>query len=235
MDLIMLQTIVRRQRFYAYAQSTSNTRLGSILQTLVPHVTAMPATDTPPTAKEIEKLYATRGDLIPPEIYNALLMYINANTMEPFHHCANLPHTTPRVLPQIAIKHKWFIHLTQLFGPCSLNPGNSCISFRTSSGMVGSGEIIGIWSYFLDGIMCDFLAVLPHSRLSNEDSGRNPYNLFPGFQCTVVYAQSINQIIIIEPTHLISHLAQLVRPPGTFGISRSIIILNHSLNRNHVS
>ena len=234
----MLRTIVRQQWFHAYAQSTSNTRLGSILQTLVPHVTAMPATDTPPTAKEIEKLYATRGDLIPPEIYNALLMYINANTMEPFHHCANLPHTTPRVLPQIAIKHKRFIHLTiltWLFGPRSLNPGNSCISFRTSSGTVGSGEIISICSYFLDSIMRDFLAVLPHSRLSNEDSGRNPYDLFPGFQCTVVYAQSINQIIIIEPTHLISHLAQLVWPPGTFGISRSIIILNHSLNRNHVS
>ena len=31
---------------------------------------------------------------------------------------------------------------------------------------------------------------LPTSNVTNEDSGRNPYDLFPGFQCTVVYAQS---------------------------------------------
>jgi hypothetical protein len=154
--------------------------------------------------------------------------------MQPFHHCANLPHTTSRVLPQIAIKCKQFTHLTRLFGPVTLNPGNSCISFRTSSETVGSGEIIGIWSYFFDGTMREFLAVLPHSPLSNEDSARNPYFSFPGFQCSVVYNQLLNQIVIIEPIHLIGHLAQLVRPPGTFGMSRSILILNHSLNCNRI-
>jgi hypothetical protein len=237
MDLTMLRTIVRRQRFHAYVQSTGqhgNTRLSSILQTLVPNVAAIPAIGihTTPTPEEVERLYETHGDLVPPEIYNALLAYINSSIMEPFHHCANLPHTNSRVLPQIAIKHKRFTHLTRLFGPRSLNPGNSCISFWTSSGTVGSGEIIGIWSHFLDGIMHEFLAVSPHSPLSNEDLARNPYKLFPGFQCTVVYHQSSDQIIIIEPTHLIGHLAQLVRPPGTFGMSRSILILNHSLNRH---
>lgn len=235
MDLTMLRTIVRRQRFHAYCQSTGqpgNTRLSSILQTLIPPVVATP-THTQPIPDEIERLYKTCGDLVPPEIYNALLTYINANTMEPFHHCADLPHTNSRVLPQIAIKHKWFTHRTRLFGSHSLNPGNSCISFGTSSG-TGSGDIIGIWSHFLDGTMRDFLAISPHSPLSDEDSARNPYKLFTGFQCTVVYKQPINQVVIIEPIHLISHLAQLVRPPGTFGMSRSILILNHSLNRNHV-
>ena len=232
MDLTMLRTIVRRQRFHAYCQSVSqhgDTRLSSILQSLVPHVAAIPTCI--PTPDKIEMLYKSHGDLVPPEIYNALLAYINTNSMEQFRHCANLPHTG-RVLPQIAIKHKWFTHRTRLFGSRSLNPGNSCISFWTSSGL-GSGEIVGIWSHFLDGVMRDFLAVSPHSPLSDEDSARNPYNSFPGFQCTVVYQQSINQtmIIIIEPTHLIGHLTQLIRPPGTFGMSRSICILNHS----HVS
>jgi len=239
MDLTMLRTIIRRQRFHAYVQNASehgNTRLSSILQTLVPHV-AIPAIGvrTPPTPEEVERLYETEGDLVPPDIYNALLVYINATTMDPFHHCADFPHTNPRVLPQIAIKRKRFTHLTRLFGPHSLNPGNSCISFRTLSGMVKSGEIIGIWSHFLDGIIRDFLAVSPHLPLSDEDSAHNPYNLFPGFQCTVVYSHSTNQIVIIEPIHIISHLAKLVRPPGTFGMSRSILILNHSLNCNRVS
>jgi hypothetical protein len=229
----MLRTIVRRQRFHAYCQSASQhgeTRLSSILRTLVPHVAAIPARTPIPASEEIERLYETHGDLVPPEIYNALLAYINLTVTEQFHHCADLPHTSPRVLPQIAIKHKGFTHRTRLFGSHSLNPGNSCISFWTSSG-VGSGEIVGIWSHFLDGIMHDFFAVSPHSSLSDEDSAHNPYNLFPGFQCTVVYQQLTNQIIIIEPTHLIGHLAQLVRPPGTFGMSKSICILNHS----HVS
>ena len=196
-----------------------------------PHVTAIPACSTIPASDKIEKLYETHGDLIPPEIYNALLAYINLTVTEQFHHCAALPHTSPRVLPQIAIKHKGFTHRTRLFGFRSLNPGNSCISFWTSSG-VGSGEIIGIWSHFFDGSMHDFFAVSPHSPLSGEDSAHNLYNLFPGFQCTVVYQQLTDQIIIIEPTHhLVGHLAQLVQPPGTFGMSKSICILNHS----HVS
>jgi hypothetical protein len=238
MDLTMLRTIVRRQRFHAYCQSAEqhgNTRLSSILRTLVPHVPVTPA-NAPPIPEEIERLYETHSDVVPPDIYNALLAYINENTMEPFHHCADLPHTNLRVLPQIAIKHKWITHLTRLFGPNSLNPGNSCVSFWTSSGVdrvVRSGEIIGIWSHLLDGIMREFLAVSPHLPLSEEDSARNPYNSFPGFRCTVVYKQLTNQIVIIEPIHLISHLAQLVRPPGTFGMSSSILILNHSLNCNH--
>jgi hypothetical protein len=115
----------------------------------------------------------------------------------------------------------------RLFGSHSLNPGNSCISFWTSSG----GQIIGIWSHFFDGIMHDFFVVSPHPPLSDEDSAHNPYNLFPGFQCTVVYQQLTNRVIIIEPIHLIGHLGQLVRPPRTFGMSKSICILNHS----HVS
>jgi len=84
-----------------------------------------------------------------------------------------------------------------------------------------------------DGVMCDFLVVSPHSPLLDEDSARNPYNFFPGFRCTVVYCQSTDKIIIIKLMHLIGHLAQLVpsQPPGTFGMSRSIHILNHS----HVS
>src|SRR5260370_31947878 len=181
MDLTMLRTIVRRQRFHTYVQSMSqhgNTKLSSILQTLVPNVAVVPI-HTPPTPEEVERLYETHGDLVPPEIYNALLAYINSSMMEPFHHCANLPHINSRVLPQIAIKHKQFTHLTRLFGPRSLSPGNSCIRFCTSSGTVGSGEIIGIWSHFLDGIMREFLAVSPHSPLSNEDLAHNPYNLFP--------------------------------------------------------
>ena len=231
MDLTMLRTIVRRQRFHAYCQSASqhgDTRLSPILQTLVPRVAPMLVPI--PTGEEIERLYEKHGDLVPPEIYNALLAYINSTVTEHFQHCANLPHASPRVLSQIAIKHKGFTHRTRLFCPHSLNPGNSCISFLTSSG-VGSGRIIGIWSHYFDGIMHDFFAVSPHSPLSDEDSAHNPYNLFPGFQCTVVYQQLTNQVIIIEPIHLIGHLAQLVRPPGTFGMSKSICILNHS----HVS
>lgn len=227
----MLRTIVRRQRFHAYCHNVSqhgDARLNSILQTLVPpHVAAIPARTLTP--EEIETLYKTHGDLVPPEIYDALLTYINANTTEQFRHCANLPHTS-RVLSQIAIKHKSFTHHTRLFGPRSLNPSNSCISFLNSSG-VQSGEIISIWSHLIDGVLRDFLVVSPYSPLSDDDLARNPYNSFPGFQCTVVYWQPTNQIIIIEPTHLIGHLAQLIRPPGTFGISRSIRILNHS----HVS
>jgi hypothetical protein len=78
--------------------------------------------------------------------------------------------------------------------------------------------------------MREFLAVSPHSPLSNEDSARNPYNLFPWISVHSGIQAINNQIVIIEPTHLIGHLAQLVRPPGTFGMSRSILILNHSLN-----
>jgi hypothetical protein len=116
------------QRFHAYVQNTGqhgNNRLSSILQPLVLYVAgAIPAIGihTPPTPspEEVEQLFETHGDLVSPKIYNALLVYINSSMMEPVHHCANLPHTNPRILPQIAIKHKWFTHITQLFGPCSL-------------------------------------------------------------------------------------------------------------------
>src|SRR5258708_11684271 len=99
MNLIMLRTILRQQRFHAYCQSASqcgNTRLSSILQTLVPHVTAIPACSSITASGEIEKLYETHSNLIPPEIYNALLAYINLTVTEQFHHCAALPHTSPR-------------------------------------------------------------------------------------------------------------------------------------------
>src|SRR6266545_3842104 len=97
MDLTILRTVVRRQCFHAYCQSANqhgNTRLSSILQTLVPHVTAMLAHTPIPADEEIERLYETHGDLGPPEIYNALLAYINLILTKQFqfHHCANLPH-----------------------------------------------------------------------------------------------------------------------------------------------
>src|SRR6266511_3225395 len=99
MDLTMLRTIVRQQRFHAYCQSASqhgDTRLSSILQTLVPRVAPAMLVRMPiPTSKEIERLYKKHGDLVPPEIYNALLVYLNSTVMEQFHHCAYLPHTSP--------------------------------------------------------------------------------------------------------------------------------------------
>src|SRR5258708_2069802 len=84
MDLTMLRTIVRRQR--AYCQSASqhgDTRLSSILRTLVPCVaSAMPVCMPIPTSEEIERLYEKHGDLVPPEIYDALLAYINSTATE---------------------------------------------------------------------------------------------------------------------------------------------------------
>jgi hypothetical protein len=109
-------------------EPTWQTRLSSILQTLVPHVAAIPARHTHPTPEEIERLYETHGDLVPPEIYNALLTYINSNTTE---HFITVPtYLTPVVpSPKSQSSTSRFTHLTRLFGPRSLNPGNSCISF----------------------------------------------------------------------------------------------------------
>ncbi|KAJ7588739.1 hypothetical protein C8J56DRAFT_752454, partial [Mycena floridula] len=128
-----------------------------------------------------------------------------------------------------------FEHKTRLFSTFDKHHGNSSISFHhPSTRQKDTGFINSIWSLALQGEIHTFVIVQPHAALSAADDALTPYSSHTGLACIARYSKLRNPLVevIIEPRHIISHLAYYQRPKGTFGINQEIRIFVDSLHRN---
>jgi hypothetical protein len=117
-----------------------------------------------------------------------------------------------------------------------MHPGNATISFIDHEGFQAFGIIKAIWQIKLttDRDVRLFLEITPFRSLSTQDQAHNPYLLWPGFQCTIVYSNLPANNVIIEPSAIITHIAYYRRPPGTFGIAEATTVVTESLSRNRI-
>jgi hypothetical protein len=174
--------------------------------------------------------------IVPPDVYGAILSYLNFQTLFPFRHAQALPHPdNARVLPRTAISVRHFKHKGRDYSTVDMHPGNSSVHFLAQGRAItaDSGHIEVIWRYKIDRILCTFVMVSAHQNLSPQDETRDPYVSYTGFLAKLVYARQTNNLslVILEQDQIVSHAAYYTRPAGTFGIRHSTSVLINSLHR----
>lgn len=179
------------------------------------------------------------GIILAPPIFDLIFGYWNRTHsptyMRPAELTYDLIDAAVNIFPSRAVQATEFEHKTRLFSTFDKHHGSSSISFRDpSNGRKDTGFIRSIWTVALQGEIHTFVMVQPHTVVSAEDLGKTPYSSHPGFKCMVAYSQprQPRNIVVVEPRHIISHLAYNPRPKGTFGIKQEITIFVDSLHRN---
>lgn len=175
---------------------------------------------------------------VPDNIYEEILAYINKESTPSFRHCKSMPHPkNARVLSRFALRVNQFSHKERQYSTFELHPGNSTVRFEPGSTSGNTGHIESIWRYDLDGNgdLSTFIVISNHQSLSIEDATLNPFRARPGFLVKVVYARNPNDhqvLTIVQSDNIVSHLAYIDRPSGTFGIEGNMTVLIDSLHRN---
>ncbi|KAJ7145490.1 hypothetical protein C8R46DRAFT_1045505 [Mycena filopes] len=156
--------------------------------------------------------------------------YIRARSNLQIHHLG----TGVNVFPTRAVELTHFTHKTRLFSTFKKHHGNSSISFRhPATGRKDMGFIQSIFSQVLQGQKWIFVVVQPHTDLTATDAAKTPYHTHPQFACAVRYSEPRypRPQLIVEPRHIVSHVAYYQRPMGAFGIEEDITIFVDSLHR----
>ncbi|KAK7041210.1 hypothetical protein R3P38DRAFT_3453467 [Favolaschia claudopus] len=158
--------------------------------------------------------------LLDASTYNLLLNHWNWAYSPPYIHKSQqtyeLLDAGVQVYPTRAVRLSHFEHKTRLFSTFTNHHGNSSISFRhPATGYKDFGFIRDVWSQSLQGQRKIFVIVEPHVGLVPVDFGKTPYGTRPRFQC----------FLVIEMSHIISHVPYLPRPAGTFGIDQAVTVL----------
>ncbi|KAJ7271760.1 hypothetical protein C8J57DRAFT_1179741 [Mycena rebaudengoi] len=246
LDLTMLRQMCRRGRLLATIKdSTQETDSDSPIVAAM-RILSPQAPVTTDSSSRIEQLspadetaFNGSGALLDASIYDRILDYWN-HTYSPSYIRATdftfeLLERGVKVLPTRGVPLAHFTHKIRLFSPFKKHHGNSSISFRhPSTGRKELGFIRSIWTQVLQGQKRTFVFVQPHTDMKPADAAKTPYLTHPRFECTVKYTEpwQPQPELIIEPRHIISHVAYLPLPKGTFGIQQAITIFVDSLHRN---
>jgi hypothetical protein len=166
------------------------------------------------------------------EHYNALLIYLQG-TGQQYRAFHALPHPpNALILPQHA-KLPLQVHLHDRTFSCQKShEGNSAIQFYSPYTQEHStGFIYVIWQVLLEAVMHTFIVVRLHRPLTALEEGQAPFLYYPGFMTRIVDALPSDNFLIIEPTHIVTHLTTFRRPAGTYGIPKETLIICWALNR----
>ncbi|KAJ6535734.1 hypothetical protein B0H19DRAFT_963643 [Mycena capillaripes] len=228
LDLTMLRQICRRGRLLAsISDSAKKTDSNANLQSLQQF---SPAEET---------AFNGSGVVLDAPIYELILGYWNHTYSPPYIRAAELTYDLldagVNVFPNREVQLTNFMHKTRLFSTFKKNHGNSSISFcHPLTGQKDMGFIRLIWTQVLQGQHRTFVVVQPHTDLSSTDAAKTPYPTHPRFECTGRYSEPLcpQPQLIVEPRHIISHVAYYQRPKGTYGIKQAITIFVDLLHRN---
>lgn len=92
------------------------------------------------------------------------------------------------------------------------------------------GRIEDIWRLPLDGHVRTFLLVRKFRDLDLHEVQMTPYHLKPELLTRVYDTRPSENVLLIEPRHVITHLTTWTRP-RFLTINHSVIIVNWALNR----
>ncbi|KAL1657506.1 hypothetical protein GGF50DRAFT_12706, partial [Schizophyllum commune] len=207
LDLTMMRQMCRRGRLEAQIQDEPEAgelrQLSAILlrdEEVASTGTAL-ASSTSPTSALID---------LPDDAYNALLHYLQ-QTGRPYRRWNDLPHPPnalilARTVNQLAnIQHK--DHTLSTF---PTHEGGSAIEYYNPlSHTRATGSIQQIWNTTLHVTheqSYNFLIVQPHQPLTAQEEGQAPFSRFPGLRSRILNGVSAQNFVIIEPTHVVTHL-----------------------------
>lgn len=228
MDLTMLRQMSRRARVDALLHDHKDTQeLANILEPVLSS-TEIPVSLKPTDTAEFLKKATPLLDVD----YNSLLQYLNA-TGRPYRHFNNFPHPPQSLILPFRAQRPYQIHQGESTFSCQTShKGNSSIQFYNPHTQThDTGAIETIWQLPLEALLQTFIVVRQHQPLPTHEEQKAPFIHYPGFQSRAVDAALSNKLVIIEPTHIITHLTVLPRPIDTYGIDRNFLVICWALNR----
>lgn len=228
MDLTMLRQMSRRAHIDALLHDEDG--LKDLADILGP-VNFSDATPVPLRPTEASKILETAPKLEDAE-YNALLQFLSL-TGRPQRAFYNFPHPPDANILAPQAQRPMQVHSGEHTFSCEgSHKGNSAIKFYNRFTQThDTGFIQTIWKLPLEGSMHTFMAVCPHKPLSPLEEGQAPFIQHPSFMTRIVDALPSNELVIIEPTQIITHLTTYQRPVGTYGIDRETLVVCWALNR----
>ena len=190
----------------------------------------------PPVSKELTSadaaFFLSKVPKLRPNEYNLILRYLHS-TGHPYWAYLDLPHPEyALILPPNAKRLVEFHNNGHTYSCNSSHIGNSAIQFydRSTEACL-TGAIDTILEIPLEGFLRKFILVYPHLDLNSSDASCTPYPRYPRLMTKAVRAVLSQDIIVIEPQHIITHLTTYRRPAGTYGIQQEILVICWAMNR----
>lgn len=163
----------------------------------------------------------------------ALIQEYFQSTGCPYQCYLDLPHPEFALILSPNAKHLTEFHDNGRTYSCnSSHISNSTIQFYDKSTQARlTGVIETILEIPLEGFLCKFILVHPHLELDNLDAMCTPYPQYPRMMTNAVKTVLSDNIVVIEPQHIITHLTTYKRPAGTYGIQQEILVICWAMNR----
>ncbi len=169
-----------------------------------------------------------------PNEYTQVKDYLNFTGL-PYRAYTNLPHPEHAlVLPPTAARPLGISHggYGREYSCSSSHPGNSHIEFNhPQTHTRGTGSIQLILETPLEGFIRPFLFVQPHKALEIQEERRTPFYQRPWLKSRTVDIILDDNVFVMEPQHIITHLTTLERPAGTYGIKQKFQVVCWGLDR----
>lgn len=166
--------------------------------------------------------------------YELLLAHLQS-TDTPYYSCLDMYAPDDALILPLRARYLTEITIENRTYSCRRSHyGNSSIQFDSVEEETTyryAGFIEAIWETVIGGCLRTFIAVRLHRDLDEEDKQRTPFPQFPRLFTWAVEANQSDNVMIIEPTELVSHVAVYKRPAGTFGIDKPTLVLCGSLDR----
>lgn len=233
MDYTMLRQMARRSRLLAllHDNESGDPDLQSFMSILEPRDSTKP-----PTSQEVNSfdmgIFLAQNPKLDDNEYLLIQQYLHT-TGRPYRNYLHLPHPeNALILPPNAKHLREFHENGRTFSCHSSHKGNSAIQFQDhgSQGHL-NGMIESILEIPLEGFLCKFILVRTFQALNAFEMAETPYPHFPNFMTEAVHPDLSDNIIVIEPKDIITHLTTFKRPAGTYDITAEILIICWALNR----
>jgi len=227
----MLRQISRRGRLEALLQDKQDEASQNLAPILAPE--NLSGGGPPGVLKPSETAkFFTKALMLPDADYDALVNYLQF-TGRPYRHWKNLPYPpNPRILPTRAEFPPQVSQNGHTYSCERSHRGNSAIYFYNPlTQQYRTGFIQSIWRLPLEGSISTFIVVQPHRSLPPQEETKAPFLQYSGFRAQIFDQQPSNELVIIEPTHIITHLTTFKRPAGTYGINGHTLVVCWALDR----
>jgi hypothetical protein len=238
MELTMLCQSARRGRLDALlGNDTFRANVPELAEILQPstHPTSWPTHNL--NGSEVAAAHASAKPL-DQRHYDLLLQYLRAIGRDYNSVYTGGPYALGTLLlPPTSQQPRQVVFEDQTYSRNNSHVGNSHIQFYipTHGGAIDTGYIEEIWELPLEGLWQTFFFVCQHHPLSPAQQKKTPYAVEPcsRLQSKAVSCELSNTVYILEPQHIICHLATYTIPVGTYGLKREIMVINWLLNRKH--
>ncbi|KAF8070252.1 hypothetical protein FPV67DRAFT_1668127 [Lyophyllum atratum] len=190
---------------------------------------------------EIAKAHACATEL-DKDHYEWLLQYLNSIGKD-YHSAYNQagPHMLGTlILPPAARQSHQFKFDGRTYSLNNSHEGNSHIQFYipgAADDAVETGTIEAIWELPLEGVWQVFFLVRPWEAISPAQLRQTPYAYEPcsNLQTKVVRMEQSRSAFIIEPRHIICHLAVYKNPERTYGLTGETLTICWGLNPQNIT